>query len=68
MRSILREAGFEGLPTSGTVGLVIISLFSGLVTGIAEALGACLFVFSVQQRLRAACFWNCQILADSMTI
>jgi diacylglycerol kinase (CTP) len=38
VRTILREAGFEGLPTGGIVGLVIVSLFSGLVTGIAEAL------------------------------
>ncbi|KAH9000539.1 hypothetical protein EDB86DRAFT_3063773 [Lactarius hatsudake] len=38
VKTILREAGFEGLPTGGVVGLAIISVFSGLVTGIAEAL------------------------------
>jgi diacylglycerol kinase (CTP) len=67
VRTILREAGFEGLPTGGIVGLVIVSLFSGLVTGIAEALGTC-FCFPAEQRLSADCFWNCQILATLMTI
>ncbi|KAH9064586.1 hypothetical protein EDB87DRAFT_1598203 [Lactarius vividus] len=38
VKAILREAGFEGLPTGGVVGLAIVSVFSGLVTGIAEAL------------------------------
>ncbi|KAI9438265.1 hypothetical protein H4582DRAFT_2111682 [Lactarius indigo] len=38
VKTILREVGFEGLPTGGVVGLAIVSVFSGLVTGIAEAL------------------------------
>jgi len=38
VKTVLREVGFEGLPTGGLVGLAIISVFSGLVTGIAEAL------------------------------
>jgi hypothetical protein len=42
---MLHDAGFSGLPTSGWLGLAAVSVVSGLVTGIAEALGA-FFVFS----------------------
>jgi len=38
VRAVLREVGFEGLPTGGLVGLAIVSVISGVVTGIAEAL------------------------------
>ncbi|KAI9513492.1 hypothetical protein F5148DRAFT_1156095 [Russula earlei] len=38
VRAILRYAGFSGFVTGGRVGLTIISVVSGLVTGIAEAL------------------------------
>jgi diacylglycerol kinase (CTP) len=40
MKTLLRDAGFSGLPTGGWMGLAVISVVSGLVTGIAEALGA----------------------------
>jgi CDP-diglyceride synthetase len=40
VKAVLRDAGFSGLPTGGWVGLAVISIVSGLVTGIAEALGA----------------------------
>ena len=43
VRTVLRQIGFEGLPTGGLTGLAIVSVFSGLVTGIAEALGMCPF-------------------------
>ncbi len=39
VKAVLRDAGCSGLPTGGWVGLVVISIVSGLVTGIAEALG-----------------------------
>lgn len=42
---MLHDAGFSGLPTSGWLGLAAVSVVSGLITGIAEALGA-LFAFS----------------------
>ena len=42
---MLHDAGFSGLPTSGWLGLAVVSVVSGLATGIAEALGA-LFFFS----------------------
>jgi diacylglycerol kinase (CTP) len=38
VKAVLRDAGFSGLPTRGWVGLGVISIVSGLVTGIAEAL------------------------------
>jgi len=38
MKAMLRDAGFSGLPTGGWLGLAVISVVSGLVTGIAEAL------------------------------
>lgn len=40
VKAVLRDAGFSGLPTGGWVGLAVVSVVSGLVTGIAEALGA----------------------------
>ena len=43
MKALLRDAGFSGLPTGGWMGLAVISVVSGLVTGIAEALGAFFF-------------------------
>ena len=43
MKAMLRDAGFSGLPTGGWLGLAVISVVSGLVTGIAEALGALSF-------------------------
>jgi len=45
VKAILHDAGFSGMPTSGWLGLAVVSVVSGLVTGIAEALGA-LFLFS----------------------
>ena len=44
VKAVLRDAGFSGLPTGGWVGLAVISIVSGLVTGIAEALGASFFL------------------------
>jgi diacylglycerol kinase (CTP) len=44
MKTMLRDTGFAGLPTGGWVGLAIISIVSGLVTGIAEALGVLFFL------------------------
>jgi diacylglycerol kinase (CTP) len=44
VKAVLRDAGFSGLPTGGWVGLGVISIISGLVTGIAEALGASSFL------------------------
>jgi diacylglycerol kinase (CTP) len=41
VKAVLRDAGFSGLPTGGWAGLAVVSIISGLVTGIAEALGAC---------------------------
>ncbi|KAI0301288.1 hypothetical protein BC826DRAFT_1101912 [Russula brevipes] len=38
VKAMLGVAGFDGLPTGGWMGLAIISVVSGLVTGIAEAL------------------------------
>ncbi|KAI0299391.1 hypothetical protein B0F90DRAFT_1728335 [Multifurca ochricompacta] len=38
VRAILRQIGFQGSSTGGWVGLAIVSVVSGLVTGIAEAL------------------------------
>jgi len=38
MKATLRDAGFSGLPTGGWMGLAVISVVSGLVSGIAEAL------------------------------
>ena len=43
VKAVLRDAGFSGLPTGGWVGLAVISIVSGLVTGIAEALGTSSF-------------------------
>jgi diacylglycerol kinase (CTP) len=43
VKALLRDAGFSGLPTGGWMGLAVISVVSGLVTGIAEALGAFFF-------------------------
>jgi diacylglycerol kinase (CTP) len=40
MKATLRDAGFSGLPTGGWMGLAVISVVSGLVSGVAEALGA----------------------------
>jgi diacylglycerol kinase (CTP) len=40
MKAVLRDAGLSGLPTGGWVGLAVISIVSGLVTGVAEALGS----------------------------
>lgn len=37
-KAILHDAGFSGLPTGGWLGLAVVSVVSGLVTGIAEAL------------------------------
>jgi len=45
VRALLRESGFKGLHTGGMVGLAVVSVLSGLVTGIAEALGAFFFFF-----------------------
>lgn len=39
VKAVLRDAGFSGLQTGGWVGLAVVSIISGLVTGIAEALG-----------------------------
>jgi hypothetical protein len=44
MKTILRDAGVAGLPTGGWMGLAIISIVSGLVTGISEALGAVFYL------------------------
>ncbi len=44
VRALLRESGFKGLHTGGMVGLAVVSVLSGLVTGIAEALGAFFFL------------------------
>jgi diacylglycerol kinase (CTP) len=44
VKAVLRDAGVSGLPTGGWVGLAVISIVSGLVTGIAEALGASSFL------------------------
>ena len=52
VRTVLREVGFEGLPTGGLIGLAIVSVFSGLVTGIAEALGMCFIVFFLARGIR----------------
>ena len=52
VRTVLREVGFEGLPTGGLIGLAIVSVFSGLVTGIAEALGMCFLVFFLARGIR----------------
>jgi diacylglycerol kinase (CTP) len=49
VKAVLRDAGFSGLPTGGWVGLAVISIVSGLVTGIAEALGASSFLHSFLQ-------------------
>jgi len=49
VKAVLRDAGFAGLPTSGWAGLAVISIVSGLVTGIAEALGASSFLYSLLQ-------------------
>jgi diacylglycerol kinase (CTP) len=49
VKAVLRDAGFSGLPTGGWAGLAIISIVSGLVTGIAEALGASSFFLSLLQ-------------------
>ena len=69
VRAVLHGVGLDGLPTGGMVGLAIISVFSGLVTGIAEALGTFLFVFFREHHiLRADCIWNGQTLANLMTI
>ncbi|KAI0311654.1 hypothetical protein OF83DRAFT_1177364 [Amylostereum chailletii] len=38
VKGALRDAGFQGVPTGGLVGLAAISIVAGLVTGIAEAL------------------------------
>jgi hypothetical protein len=46
VKAVLRDAGFSGLPTGGWAGLAVVSIISGLVTGIAEALGACFSVFT----------------------
>lgn len=43
MKAVLRDAGVSGVPTGGWVGLAVISIVSGLVTGIAEALGGSFF-------------------------
>lgn len=43
VKAVLRDVGVSGLPTGGWVGLAVISIVSGLVTGIAEALGASFF-------------------------
>ena len=40
-KALLRDAGISGLPTGGWLGLAVVSVVSGLVTGIAEALGIC---------------------------
>jgi diacylglycerol kinase (CTP) len=45
VKAVLRDAGFSGLPTGGWVGLAVVSVVSGLVTGIAEALGAFFLCF-----------------------
>jgi diacylglycerol kinase (CTP) len=39
VKATLHDAGFAGLPTGGWVGLTVISIVSGVVTGITEALG-----------------------------
>jgi diacylglycerol kinase (CTP) len=49
VKAVLRDAGFSGLPTGGWVGLAVISTVSGLVTGIAEALGASSLLHSLLQ-------------------
>jgi len=38
VKAMLGDAGFSGFPTGGWVGLTVISIVSGLVTGVAEAL------------------------------
>lgn len=38
VKAVLRDAGISGLPTGGWMGLAVISIVSGVVTGIAEAL------------------------------
>ena len=47
VKAVLRDAGVSGLPTGGWVGLAVISIVSGLVTGIAEALGVSSFLHSL---------------------
>jgi len=37
-KAILGDAGFSGLPTGGWAGLTVVSVVSGLVTGVSEAL------------------------------
>ena len=63
VKAVLRDAGFSGLPTGGWAGLAVVSIISGLVTGIAEALGACLSFIRFCSPLWSNCSAYDQILA-----
>ncbi len=65
VKAVLRNAGFSGLPTGGWVGLTVISIVSGLVAGIAEALGASSFLLSLRG-VRLTIGKSVQILVNSM--
>jgi diacylglycerol kinase (CTP) len=60
MKALLRDASFSGLSTGGWMGLAVISVVSGLVTGIAEALGTFFSLISPSYYLQA----NGQISAN----